>query len=66
METTSAIVSNSAGARLLYRADAKNFHVLGYAGMLNQDHFNHFYASSDLLKMTSLPDIQPPSTRSAK
>jgi hypothetical protein len=45
---------SSSGAQLLYRADKGNFHVLGYAGMTNQDHFNHFYGISDLLRETSL------------
>jgi len=45
---------NSRGAQLLYRAKLGNFHVLGYAGMTTQDHFEHFYALSDLLKNTSL------------
>lgn len=47
---------NSRGASLLYRADRGNFHVLGYAGMTTQDHFEHFYALSDLLRLMSLPD----------
>jgi len=46
-------VKNSRGAKLLYRADKGNCHILGYAGMTNQDHFDHFYASGDLLKLTS-------------
>jgi hypothetical protein len=51
---------NSAGAELLYHADVKGFHILGYAGMLNQDHFNHLYGCADLLRMTSFPDAAPP------
>lgn len=46
--------TNCAGARLLTRADLGGFHVLGYAGMTNQDHFNHLYGVSDLLRLTSL------------
>lgn len=46
---------NSRGAELLYRADRGGFHVLGYAGMTTQDHFEHFYAAADLLRQTSLP-----------
>ncbi|MBX7244738.1 MAG: hypothetical protein K1X53_04525 [Candidatus Sumerlaeaceae bacterium] len=46
---------NSAGAEILYRADKGNFHVLGYSGMSNQDHFNHFYGLCDLLRETPLP-----------
>jgi hypothetical protein len=49
---------SSRGAQLLYRADLGNFHVLGYAGMSNQDHFEHFYALSDLLRETSLPSVE--------
>jgi hypothetical protein len=45
---------NSRGAQLLYRSDKGNFHVLGYSGMTTQDHFEHFYALSDLLKESSL------------
>ena len=48
---------NSRGARLLYRADLGNFHVLGYEGMTTQDHFEHFYALSDLLAETSLSPV---------
>jgi rhodanese-related sulfurtransferase len=51
---------NAAGATLLYRADKGNFHVLGYAGMLNQDHFNHFYGISDLFRETSLERVPMP------
>lgn len=46
---------NSRGATLLYRADLGGFHVLGYAGMTSQDHFDHFYAAGDLIRETSLP-----------
>ena len=45
---------NMRGAELLYRAEHSGFHVLGYAGMTNQDHFDHFYALADLLRITSL------------
>jgi hypothetical protein len=54
----SASGTNSRGARLLYRADRKQFHVLGYAGMTNQDHFEHFYSAADLLRQTSLKDAR--------
>lgn len=50
---------NCRGAELLYRADIGNFHVLGYAGMTNQDHFDHFYAASDLLRNISFSDVPP-------
>jgi rhodanese-related sulfurtransferase len=62
VERRPATGQNSARAKLLYRADKGNFHVLGYAGMSNQDHFNHFYAVSDLLRETSLeagPRLDP-------
>ncbi|HZZ43653.1 MAG TPA: hypothetical protein VFE58_12005 [Tepidisphaeraceae bacterium] len=36
---------------LLYRADLSNFHILGFAGMTNQDHFNHLYLCADLLRL---------------
>ncbi|HTL30184.1 MAG TPA: hypothetical protein VL282_13220 [Tepidisphaeraceae bacterium] len=52
-----ADTKNSREAKLLYRADQKGFHVLGYAGMTNQDHFDHFYSVSDLFRETSLTDI---------
>ena len=45
---------NSRGAKLLYRADLGNFHILGYEGMYNQDHFEHFYSICDLFRETSL------------
>ncbi len=56
---TPAETKNSRGARLLYRADKKGLHVLGYAGMTNQDHFDHFYAAGDLLRETSLTAAEP-------
>ena len=48
---------NAQGARLLYRADLRGFHVLGYAGMTTQDHFNHFYAIADLFRQSSLDSV---------
>jgi hypothetical protein len=54
-ERRDASGKNSRGTQtLLYRADKANFHVLGYAGMTNQDHFEHFYSAADVLKLTSL------------
>jgi len=53
-ERRPASEKNSRGARLLYRTDEGNFHVLGYAGMTTQDHFEHLYSIADLLKKTSL------------
>jgi hypothetical protein len=50
--------TNAAGAKLLYRAEQGNAHILGYAGMTNQDHFNHFYGAADALKMMSLPSAK--------
>lgn len=46
---------NKCGQRLLYRADKRGLHILGYAGMTTQDHFEHFYCLSELLRMTSIP-----------
>jgi hypothetical protein len=48
---------NSRGAKLLYRADKGNFHVLGYSGMTNQDHFEHLYSAADVLKLTSAASL---------
>jgi hypothetical protein len=45
--------TNSCGVKILYRADRENFHVLGQAGMNNQDHFNHFYCLSGLWRQIS-------------
>lgn len=45
---------NNRGMQTLYRADKGNFHVLGYAGMITQDHFEHFYSISELFQKTSL------------
>ena len=59
VEKKPATGANSRGAKLLYRADEKNFHVLGYAGMTNQDHFDHFYGAADVLKLTSVSDAPP-------
>jgi hypothetical protein len=50
---------NSRGAKLVYRADLKGFHVLGYAGMTNQDHFEHFYSVCDLFRETWLTVTSP-------
>jgi hypothetical protein len=52
--------TSSRGAKLLYRADRNNLHILGYSGMTNQDHFEHFYSAADALKMTSLGDARTP------
>lgn len=49
---------SSRGAAILYRAERMNFHVLGYAGMTNQDHADHFYAWGDLLRETSLMNVE--------
>jgi hypothetical protein len=54
VESKPGTTRNSRGVRILYRADKGNFHVRGYAGMMNQDHFEHFYGLSDLLRETSL------------
>ena len=34
---------NKLGMTLLYSFETGNCHILGYAGMTNQDHFNHLY-----------------------
>ena len=46
--------------KILYRAEKNNCHVLGRAGMTNQDHFNHFYDAAAMLKLMSLDDAPPP------
>ena len=56
LERHPASGTNSRGAQLLYRAERGNLHILGYAGMTTQDHFEHFYALCDLFHQTSLPD----------
>ena len=58
-ERHDANARNSRGVRILYRADKGNFHVLGYAGMTNQDHFEHFYGLSDLLREISFETVPP-------
>lgn len=45
----------SRGSQIMYRARRGGLLILGYAGMTTQDHFEHFYALSDLLSQTSLP-----------
>ena len=50
---------NKLGMRVLYSSDVGNFHVRGYAGMNNQDHFNHFYNISEYLAKTTLRDAKP-------
>jgi hypothetical protein len=46
----------TSGGKILYRAEEKNCHILGVAGMTNQDHFDHFYNAADWIRQTSLPD----------
>jgi hypothetical protein len=58
LERKTASGKTSRGSPILYRADQKNCHIVGYAGMTNQDHFDHFYAAADLLKRTSLEDAK--------
>ncbi|MDI6784244.1 MAG: hypothetical protein QME64_09160 [bacterium] len=38
---------------LLYSCDKRGFHIRGYAGMTNQDHFNHFYNLGEYYKKLS-------------
>ena len=54
LERKAASGRNSRGARLLYRADRGGCHILGHAGMTNQDHFDHFYAAAEVFRLTSL------------
>jgi hypothetical protein len=60
LERTLATGANSRGAKLLYRAVRNNCHILGYAGMTNQDHFEHFYSAADAIKLTNLADAPKP------
>jgi len=48
----------SRGTPIVYRAEMNGFHVYGYSGMTNQDHFEHLFSMHDLLKKTSLPDAK--------
>jgi hypothetical protein len=43
---------------LLYRATKGNAHILGYSGMTNQDHFDHFYDGARAIKLTSIRDAR--------
>jgi len=43
---------------LLYRAIKGNAHILGYSGMTNQDHFDHFYNAARAIRMTSVRDAR--------
>jgi len=58
LDRKDAAGANAAGAQLLYRAEKGNAHILGYAGMTNQDHFNHLYGAATALKLMSLPDAK--------
>ena len=58
LERKASSGKTSRGTSILYRAEEKNCHILGYAGMTNQDHFDHFYAAADLLKLMSLDDAK--------
>ena len=42
------------GRRALYHVDEGNLHITGFAGMLNQDHFDHLYHAAWLFKQTSI------------
>ena len=59
VERRPANETNSCGTKILYRADKGGFHVLGYAGMNNQDHFNHLYGVADLWKQISFDNAAP-------
>lgn len=56
--TVNPTTNPSPSRTLLYRADQAGLHILGYAGMTNQDHFDHLYQSADLLKLLPLPDAK--------
>lgn len=58
VERVPCTATNSLGTKILYRADRGNFHVLGYAGMTNQDHSNHFYGIADLWRQLSFDDAR--------
>ena len=48
----------TAAGKDLYRADKLNCHILGVAGMTNQDHFDHFYNAADRLRAMSLENAK--------
>jgi hypothetical protein len=56
LDREAASAKTSRGTPILYRAKKGNCLILGCAGMTNQDHFDHFYASADLLRLTSFVD----------
>ena len=48
----------SRGTPIVYRAEMNGFHVFGYSGMTNQDHFEHLFSMHDLMKQTSLDNAK--------
>ncbi|MFB3894987.1 MAG: hypothetical protein ACE14V_01670 [bacterium] len=46
--------NNQLGMTLLYSCDIRKFHIRGYSGMTNQDHFNHFYNLAEYYKKLDL------------
>lgn len=50
--------TNPLGMQLLYSCDTGNFHIRGYAGMANQDHFNHFYNIGEYFGKMSFDSIE--------
>ena len=54
LERTPGQGKSSRGAVILYRAERGGCRIFGYAGMTNQDHFDHLYGAADLFRMTSL------------
>jgi hypothetical protein len=48
----------SRGTPVVYKAEMNGFHVFGYSGMTNQDHFEHLFSMHDVMKKTSLPDAK--------
>jgi hypothetical protein len=49
---------NALGMEKLYKADNHGLHIYGYAGMYNQDHFNHLYNMAEYYKKTSLANVK--------
>ena len=51
-------VKNKLGMEVLYSCDKGHFHIRGYAGMWNQDHFNHFYNLAEYYRKLSIPSAK--------
>ena len=48
----------SRGTPIVYRGGNEWLPRYGYAGMTNQDHFDHLFAMHDLMKQTSIADAK--------